>query len=112
VDAGPQRAPLGDLKDGYDPPLETWPPPVVVVIVVVAGWMVGVAVAVGVAVVVEVSTSAVVPVDWPEYEIAASVPKPPTATRPAIVVPMVNVRSRATARLRSAGVVRLAAFMG
>lgn len=95
-------------------------------IVVVAGWIVGVAVALTVvvldepldddpvvtlSVVVEVSTSAVVPAEWPEYETAASVPKPPAAARLAIVVPIVNVRSRATARFLSAGVVGLAAFM-
>ena len=108
-------------------------------IVVVAGWMVGVAVGVAVAeapeelldelvllevvplvlledvpldtLVVEAATSALASVGWPEYETAASDPKAPTAATPAIVVPSVSARIRATARFRSAGVVRLAAFM-
>lgn len=126
MDARAQRAPFGRREDGYDPPLETWPPPVVVVTVVVAGWIVGVGVALWVVaeldvplellliedpLVVDVSTSAVVPLRWPEYDAAASVPKAPTAVTPAIAVPIVSARSRATARFRSAGLVRRAAFM-
>ena len=104
----------------------TWPCDEVVVAGVAAGWIVCVAVAVVplvvpsvvvvafvVVVVADVvdPASAVIPVEWPEKEAAAIVPKAPAAAMAATEVPMVIVRSRRTARLRSCGVVRLALFM-
>jgi hypothetical protein len=106
----------------------TWAPAVVVVAEVLAGWIVAVGVAVVEVVAAplevlpevllevllepEVSMSALVPVEWPEYETAATAPKAPMAASPASVVPIVIERRRASDRFRSAGVVRLADFIG
>jgi hypothetical protein len=64
-------------------------------------------------VVVEVPTRAAVvsSLDVPSYDAAAIAPNAPTAATPAIVVPKVIVRSRPTARSRSAGLLRVALFM-
>jgi len=76
VDVRPERPPGSRPDDGYDPPVETWPPPVVVVAFVVAGRIVAVGVGVAAAVVefvvdeeevvVVVPTSAAGSEVWPE----------------------------------------------